>query len=448
MHIVIIGNGIAGITAARHLRKRDSDVELTVISKESKYFFSRTALMYVYMGHMKQEHTQPYENWFWEKNRINLVHDEVVDVDFKAQALKLKNSDIVYDNLIIATGSKPNKFGWPGQDLPGVRGLYSLQDLEYLESISDTISSAAVVGGGLIGIELVEMLLSRGKKVHFIVRDKSFWSNVLSEEEGRMLEEHMVKDHHVDLRLGQNLEEIIPGKNGSAAFVKIKETGEKLPVEFVGLTAGVSANIGFLKGRELEIDKGILVDEYLRTNVKNVYAIGDCCQLREAPAGRRSIEQVWYVGRMMGETLAKTLSGKATAYNPGPWFNSAKFMDIEYQTYGNVPAKLEEHQEEFFWRHPKEYLAIRVVFERETEQFVGINTFGIRMRHHFFDHWLREGVEVDTVMAQLRDVNFDPEFYKSYEEEILRAYNAKFLKHIKPKKRSWQRILSVLSKQA
>ena len=130
MHIVIIGNGIAGITAARHLRKRDSDVELTVISKESKYFFSRTALMYVYMGHMKQEHTQPYENWFWEKNRINLVHDEVVDVDFKAQALKLKNSDIVYDNLIIATGSKPNKFGWPGQDLPGVRGLYSLQDLE------------------------------------------------------------------------------------------------------------------------------------------------------------------------------------------------------------------------------------------------------------------------------------------------------------------------------
>ncbi|HAH38282.1 MAG TPA: FAD-dependent oxidoreductase, partial [Algoriphagus sp.] len=70
-HIVIIGNGISGITCARHLRKLDSDVKITVISGESKYFFSRTALMYVYMGHMKFEHTQPYENWFWQKNRID-----------------------------------------------------------------------------------------------------------------------------------------------------------------------------------------------------------------------------------------------------------------------------------------------------------------------------------------------------------------------------------------
>ena len=71
MHIVIIGNGITGITAARTIRK-NSDHEITVVSGETDYFFSRTALMYVYMGHMKFEHTQPYENWFWEKNRINL----------------------------------------------------------------------------------------------------------------------------------------------------------------------------------------------------------------------------------------------------------------------------------------------------------------------------------------------------------------------------------------
>ena len=70
-HIVIIGNGISGVTAARHIRK-NSDKEITIVSAETKYFFSRTALMYIYMGHMKFEHTQPYENWFWKKNRINL----------------------------------------------------------------------------------------------------------------------------------------------------------------------------------------------------------------------------------------------------------------------------------------------------------------------------------------------------------------------------------------
>ena len=73
-HIVILGNGISGVTCARHIRKMSSK-KITIISAETPYFFSRTALMYVYMGHMKFEHTQPYENWFWEKNRIELIQD-------------------------------------------------------------------------------------------------------------------------------------------------------------------------------------------------------------------------------------------------------------------------------------------------------------------------------------------------------------------------------------
>ena len=88
-HVVIIGNGISGVTAARHIRKR-SDYRITIISAESDYFFSRTALMYVYMGHMKFEHTQPYENWFWKKNRIDLVLDRVEQVDYDNKTLKLE----------------------------------------------------------------------------------------------------------------------------------------------------------------------------------------------------------------------------------------------------------------------------------------------------------------------------------------------------------------------
>ena len=80
--------------------------------------------MYVYMGHMKFEHTQPYENWFWKKNRLDLVHGYVTKVDTANKKLLLQGSEeITYDKLIIATGSKSNKFGWPGQDLNGVQGL-------------------------------------------------------------------------------------------------------------------------------------------------------------------------------------------------------------------------------------------------------------------------------------------------------------------------------------
>jgi NAD(P)H-nitrite reductase large subunit len=151
MHIVIIGNGIAGSTAARFIRKW-SDYDITMISNEGMYPFSRTALMYIYMGHMRAEHTKLYEDEFWQKNRINLVQDEVTDINLEQKKVILSNHDISYDKLIIASGSKSNKFGWPGQDLDGVRGLYHMGDLQYLEERSSKINHAVIVGGGLIGI--------------------------------------------------------------------------------------------------------------------------------------------------------------------------------------------------------------------------------------------------------------------------------------------------------
>ena len=186
-HIVIIGNGISGVTLARHIRKK-SDKKITIISSEADYFFSRTALMYVFMGHMKMEHTQPYENWFWKKNNITLKNGFVENVDTSnKQVIFADNSSLSYDKLVIATGSKPNKFGWKGENLNGALGLYHKQDLEKLEVLAKTAEHAVIVGGGLIGIELAEMLLSRNIKVTFLVREKSFWSSVLPKEESELI---------------------------------------------------------------------------------------------------------------------------------------------------------------------------------------------------------------------------------------------------------------------
>ena len=155
MHIIIIGNGIAGSTAARYIRK-NSDHDITMISGETEYPFSRTALMYVYMGHMKYDHTKLYEDWFWGKNRINTVKAWVKNINTSDKSIFLDNGqNLNYDKLIIATGSKSNKFGWPGQDLQGVQGLYHMQDLESMEAASKSgIKKAVIVGGGLIGIEM------------------------------------------------------------------------------------------------------------------------------------------------------------------------------------------------------------------------------------------------------------------------------------------------------
>ncbi|MUP44731.1 NAD(P)/FAD-dependent oxidoreductase [Gramella sp. BOM4] len=419
-HIVIIGNGIAGITAARHIRKR-SDKKITVISGESRYFFSRTALMYVYMGHMKWEHLKPYEDWFWEKNGIELKQAWVKSIDFEKKRLHFSESDTMeYDKLVLATGSVYNKFGWEGQELDGVQGLVSKQDLELLEENTKYTRKAVIVGGGLIGVEFAEMLRTRNIEVTFLVREKAFWHNVLPLPEAQMISEH-IRSHGVDLRHNTELDKIIPAENGRVKAVLTKD-GEKIDCDLVGLCTGVRPNIDFLKDSKLETEKGILVNRYLETSVPDVYAIGDCVQHRERIGERKEVEAVWYTGRIMGETLARTLTGEPAKYEPGFWFNSAKFFDIEYQTYGWVWPVPKDEVAHFHWQHSDEPQAITIAYDTQTEEFRGINTFGIRMRQEVFNHWLGEKRKIGYVLANLRKANFDPEFYDRHEKEIFRSF--------------------------
>ncbi len=415
-HIVIIGNGISGVTAARHIRKLSSNT-ITIISSESEFFFSRTAMMYVFMGHIKFEHSKPYEDDFWKKNNINLVNNHVENIDSKSKKIIFSDGNILqFDKLIIATGSKPNRFGWKGQDLYGVFSLYSKQDLEKVEELSIGCQRAIVVGGGLIGIELVEMLLSRNIPVTFLVREKTFWSSILPKEDSELITKHIL-DHKVDIRLDTNLDEIISDGFGNVKSI-VTDKGETIECCMVGLTVGVSPNVDFLKGSDIEIDRGVKVNRFLETNIKDVYAIGDCAE-QEIPIGnRKTIEAVWYTGRMMGETVAQTICGKPMQYNPGNWFNSAKFLDIEYQTYGWVFANPIENEAQIYWEHSSAKKAIRISYDKNTNEFLGINTYGIRMRHEFFDTVLSEKKSVQYVLGRIKEANFDPEFFTKHEVEI------------------------------
>ncbi|MCL6462391.1 MAG: NAD(P)/FAD-dependent oxidoreductase [Flavobacterium micromati] len=424
-HLVIIGNGIAGVTLARHIRKK-SNSKITIVSSENEYFFSRTALMYVFMGHMKFNHIQSYENGFWKKNNINLVHGLVTAVVPESKEIIIQNNEkIAFDKLVIATGSKSNKFGWPGQDLKGVTGLYHKQDLEALENWAPTTKRAVIVGGGLIGIELAEMLRSRNIPVTFLVREKSFWSGILPLGESQMINRHIL-EHHIDLQLETNLVEILSDEKGHARAV-VTDKGETIDCEIVGLSVGVSPNIVFLKDSGIELGKGVKVNRFFETNIKDIYAIGDCAEQHEAIDLRPSIEAVWYTGRMMGEVLAQTLTGTRTAYKPGHWFNSAKFLDIEYQTYGWVWADAKEYEEQFYWEHQAGKKAIRISFDKKDRTFLGINTFGIRMRHEFFDKVLTSKETVDYVIAHLAKANFDPELFTSHTSEIQKQFSIQFV---------------------
>lgn len=423
MHTVIIGNGIAGITTARYVRKM-SDHRITVISAETDYFWSRTALMYIYMGHMKFEHTQPYENWFWKKNRIDLLKKYVAEIDPSKKELTFSDGEILpYDKLVLATGSQPNKFGWPGQDLKGVGGMVSKQDLDMMEAYSEGLERAVIVGGGLIGIEMAEMFHSRHIPVTFLVREKSFWDGVMPPEESEMINQEIFAQKGIDLQLATELKEILPDDSGKVRAV-VTSKGEEISCGFVGLTAGVHANISLASAAGIETGRGFLVNEYLETSVKDIFAVGDCAELRNPAEGRRGIEAVWYTGKHMGPVLAKTLTGKPTIYEQKPWFNSAKFMEMEYQVYGTVMNQVQEGETHLFWKHPELNKSIRLVYSASDGRILGFNLMGIRFRQDTCLAWIEEKAHIETVLANLNQANFDPEFYDRYEHELVKKYNS------------------------
>ena len=174
MRVVIIGNGITGVSAAIRIRQLQPTWEINIISGESSYHYSRPAMMYIFMGHMTYEGTKPYADSFWGEQRIGLLKQWVTKIDIENKKLYLDTTRILpYDKLLIATGSKSNRFDRVGDHLNGVQGLYNLDDLKLLYRNVEKTKQAVIVGGGLIGIELGEMLYSRHIEVTFLIREKS-----------------------------------------------------------------------------------------------------------------------------------------------------------------------------------------------------------------------------------------------------------------------------------
>ena len=417
MRVAIIGNGVTGVAAALSIRRLRPDWEIVMISGESSFHYSRPALMYIFMGHMSYGDTKPYEDGFWKKNRIDLVRGWVTGIDAAGKKLVMHEKDpVAFDKLLLATGSRSNRFGWPGQDLRGVQGFYSLMDLRLLYENVKGARSAVIVGGGLIGIELAEMLHSRGIHVTFLVREKSYWANVLPAEESRMIND-VIGEQGIDLRLSTELKEIVGDDSGRVRGV-VTSGDEFVESQIVGLTAGVSPNIALAEASGVGTGRGILVDGSFRTDTPDVFAAGDCAEIVAEGEQRNLIQQVWYTGKNQGRVAGEVIAGKQSVYDPGIWYNSAKFFDLEYQTYGtvrNVPA---EGESSFYWEHPDGRRSMRIVTKDGTVR--GINVMGLRYSHRVCESWVAERRSLDYVLDHLGEANFDPEFYEKCETEMIR----------------------------
>ena len=126
----------------------------------------------------------------------------------------------------------------------------------------------------------------------------------------------------------------------------------------------------------------------------------------------------------MGETVAQTICNNKTAYQPGVWFNSAKFFDIEYQTYGWVWAEPKENEAILYWEHANGKKCLKLIYNKTDSSFLAANVFGIRLRHKVLDYWIKNETKIEEVLKNLEDANFEPEFYENNFPEIKKHFQS------------------------
>lgn len=417
MHYLILGNGVAGIEAATALRRNAPSDRITIVSAESDHFFSRPALMYVFAGQLSLQDTEPQDRGFYDRMRFDRVRAASVGVDPGARRLLLSGRDnLAYDKLLIAAGSIARRAPWPGSQGPGVHSYVTLGDHEGLDREAKKGKRAVVIGGGLIGIEVAEILHHRGLHVTFVIREDWYFPLALDANESALVAAHL-RRQGIDVRLKQGVAALERSPSRDLTGVRLDD-GSLLRAEIVVVAIGVVPNTDWLKGSPMQrsTSGAIEVDGALRTSDPNIFAAGDCANVTWADGSRRP-EQLWYTAREQGRVVAQSMLGETATYRRGPWYNSAKFFDLEWTTVGELPAPvnmdgspatLPADFRTWFQALPETCVSQRVV--SRGERVVGFNFLGSRFNHEPLLRWIAEGRTLDYVLAHLGEAQFDEEF--------------------------------------
>jgi NADPH-dependent 2,4-dienoyl-CoA reductase/sulfur reductase-like enzyme len=421
VHYAIVGNGVAGMEAALALRAREEAARVSIVSEEHDHLFSRPALMYVFAGQMRLEDTEPYDRGLYGRMRFDRVSGRVASVDAGGHTLVFADGRrLVYDRLLLAVGSRGRPAPWPGAEGPGLHYFVTLRDLAALDREARKGMRAAVVGGGLIGVEVAEILHDRGLRVTFVVREEWYFPVALDRRESAIVAEHL-RGHGVDVRLGATVAEVRRGADGGVRGAGLAG-GEAIEADLVAATIGVVPNTAFLgdSAVRLAANGAVETDEALRTSAPDVWAAGDCANVTWFDGTRRP-EQLWYTARDQGRLAARSMLGDDIAYRRGPLYNSAKFFDLEYTTAGHVPVGLgrdgrpvapEPGLATWFQRVPGRPESQRIVVK--DGRVVGFNMLGSRWNHELFLEWIEERRPLDWVVKRLGEAQFDEEFSRRF----------------------------------
>ena len=328
---LIIGNGVAGTTAAENIRKLDKAGKITIVTEESTPFYYRMRLPDFISGDLAEDKLSAKKDQWYKDQGIELkLETRIQGADPGKKTVSTQSGlQIPYDRLLIATGSRSFIPPMKGSDKKGVFALRTIQDARDIVAWAKNIQKVVLIGGGLLGLEAGNALRKLGKNLTVVEFFPRLLPRQLDVTGGGRLQKIM-EGMRFSFRLGAKTQEI---KGEDRASGVLLEGGELLPAEMVIVSAGVRPSLELAKALNLDHDKGVKVDEQMRTNQSGIYAAGDVAEFKGMPYG------IWTAATEQGQIAGTNMAGGNALYKGTVMANTLKVIGIDLASAGNIDAE-------------------------------------------------------------------------------------------------------------
>ncbi|MEM0363809.1 MAG: FAD-dependent oxidoreductase [Sulfolobaceae archaeon] len=321
MEYLIIGSGIAGYNALKELLSLEPNSKITMVSNDIYYPYDRPPLSKYYLrGEMPREKLFFENQDFYKRDNLKIVLSKTVEKIDKNSAILNDGSTISFDKALIATGGRPRRLGIAGENLKGVHYLRTLSDCDSIKVDISGARNAVIIGGGFIGVEVASSLTMLGIKARVIEVKPYIWNTFVDERISRFIQQYFEKKG-VDFVLNESVKEI---QGDNKVKHVLTDSGKKLDADLVLIAVGIVPNVEIAQRSGIDVNNGIVVNEYLETNMKDVYAAGDVANIYDPIEKRRKRIEHWNNAEYTGKLAARNMVGKKESYN----FVSSIWSDI------------------------------------------------------------------------------------------------------------------------
>ena len=319
---LIIGNGIAGLSATEEIRKKDSDASILIVSSEKPSTYWRTRLSDLISKDFNDDDLYvKKEPWYSERHIDEKLQTAVDRLDTDKNIAYLSNGEeIEYGKVLLATGARPFIPPIKNVDSKGVFAIRTIDDLMNFKDYVKNKEKVVVIGGGILGLEAAYSALLLGKEVTVIESFDYLLSRQLDQDLSEKLEKAL-NEMGIKTYTGKFTEEILV-EDGSVKGIRLSDGGE-ISADAIMVQAGVRSNIDLAKNSGLEVDRGIMVDDNLQTKKENVFAAGDCAQIGDFTIG------LWTSSQEMGRIAGHNMTGSDEQYEKPKPFSTLMIGDTK-----------------------------------------------------------------------------------------------------------------------